>query len=38
MLRLRIEPVREGKTLAAGEASLAQVGPARMWLENDASP
>jgi hypothetical protein len=35
---LRIEPLREGKTLAAGEASLVPVRPAWMWLENETSP
>src|SRR5215469_8786106 len=32
---LRIEPVREGKTLAAGDATLMPVTPAWMRLEND---
>src|SRR5438270_5035223 len=35
---LRIEPVREGKTLAAGEAILLPVRPAWMRLEDDISP
>ena len=35
---LRIEPVREGKTLAAGEATLVPVRPAWMRLNNDVSP
>jgi hypothetical protein len=35
---LRIEPVREGKTLAAGEASLVPVRSAWMQLEDDISP
>jgi hypothetical protein len=35
---LRIEPVHEGKRLAAGEASLVPIRPARMLLENDFSP
>jgi hypothetical protein len=35
---LRIEPVREGKTLAAGEATLLPVGPAWMRLEDEISP
>jgi folate-binding protein YgfZ len=34
---LRIEPAREGKTLAAGEASLVPVRPAWMRLEDDVS-
>jgi hypothetical protein len=34
----RIEPVREGKRLAAGEASLVLVRPAWMRLEGDISP
>jgi hypothetical protein len=34
---LRIEPVREGKTLAAGEARLVPVRPVWMQLENDIS-
>jgi hypothetical protein len=35
---LRIEPVREGKRLAAGEAALVPVRPAWMRLENEVSP
>jgi hypothetical protein len=35
---LRLEPVREGKRLAAGEASLVPVRPAWMQLENETSP
>jgi hypothetical protein len=35
---LRIEPVREGKRLAAGEATLVPVRPAWMRLENEVSP
>jgi hypothetical protein len=35
---LRIQPVREGKRLAAGEASLVPVRPAWMHLEDDISP
>jgi hypothetical protein len=35
---LRIEPMREGKTLAAGEASLVPVRPAWMRLEGEVSP
>jgi folate-binding protein YgfZ len=35
---LRIEPMREGKTLAAGEASLVPVRPAWMRLEDEVSP
>ena len=35
---LRIEPVREGKRLAAGGASLVPVRPAWMHLEGDVSP
>ena len=35
---LRIEPVREGRTLAAGVASLVPVRPAWMRLEGDTSP
>ncbi len=35
---LRIEPVRDGKKLAAGEATLVPVRPAWMRLENDVSP
>jgi hypothetical protein len=35
---LRIEPVREGKTLAAGEATLVPVRPAWMRLEDEVSP
>jgi hypothetical protein len=35
---LRIEPVHEGKRLAAGEASLVPVRPAWMHLEGDVSP
>lgn len=34
---LRIEPVREGKALAAGDAILVPVTPAWMRLENDVS-
>src|SRR5438270_3230018 len=35
---LRIEPVREGKTLAAGEASLVPIRPAWMRLADEISP
>jgi hypothetical protein len=35
---LRTEPVREGKTLAAGEATLVPVRPAWMRLEDEVSP
>jgi hypothetical protein len=35
---LRIEPVREGKTLAAGEARLVPIRPAWMRLESETSP
>ena len=35
---LRIEPVRDGKTLAAGDATLVPLTPAWMHLENDISP
>jgi hypothetical protein len=35
---LRIEPVHEGKRLAAGEATLVPVRPAWMRLENEVSP
>jgi hypothetical protein len=35
---LRIEPVREGKTLAAGDSTLVPVKPAWMRLENEVSP
>jgi len=35
---LRIEPVREGKTLAAGDATLVPLRPAWMRLENEVSP
>jgi folate-binding protein YgfZ len=35
---LRIESVREGKTLAAGEANLVPLRPAWMQLEEDISP
>jgi folate-binding protein YgfZ len=35
---LRIEPVHEGKTLAAGEASLVPVRPAWMRLDDEISP
>jgi hypothetical protein len=35
---LRIEPVREGKRLAAGEATLVPVRPAWMRLEDEVSP
>jgi hypothetical protein len=34
---LRVEPVREGKRLTAGEASLFPVRPAWMRLENEVS-
>jgi folate-binding protein YgfZ len=34
---LRIEPVREGKTLTAGDATLVPLTPAWMRLENDVS-
>ena len=34
---LRIEPVREGKTLAAGDATLVPLRPSWMRLENDIS-
>ena len=35
---LRTEPVREGKTLAAGEATLVALPPAWMRLEDNTSP
>ena len=35
---LRIEPVREGKALAAGDATLVALKPAWMRLEEDVSP
>jgi hypothetical protein len=35
---LRLEPVREGKRLVAGEATLVPVRPAWMRLENEVSP
>jgi folate-binding protein YgfZ len=35
---LRIEPVREGKTLTAGEATVVPVRPAWMRLEDEVSP
>jgi hypothetical protein len=35
---LRIEPVREGKPLAAGEARLVPIRPAWMRLENEIAP
>jgi len=35
---LRIEPVHEGKTLAAGDATLVPLRPAWMRLENEVSP
>ena len=35
---LRIEKVREGKTLAAGYANLVPLRPSWMRLENDVSP
>jgi hypothetical protein len=35
---LRIEPVRDGKTLAAGDATLVPLRPAWMRLENEVSP
>jgi hypothetical protein len=35
---LRTEPVREGKTLAAGEATLVPVRPAWMRLEDEVPP
>ena len=35
---LRIEPVREGKTLAAGDATLVPLRPFWMCPENDISP
>ena len=35
---LRIEPVRNGKNLTAGDAILVPVRPAWMRLENDVSP
>jgi hypothetical protein len=35
---LRIEPVREGKALAAGDATLVPLRPAWMRLEGDISP
>jgi folate-binding protein YgfZ len=35
---LRIDPVREGKTLAAGEATVVPVRPAWMRLEDEVSP
>ena len=35
---LRIEPVREGKTLAAGDATLVSLRPSWMRPENDLSP
>jgi len=35
---LRIEPVREGKRLAAGDATLVPLRPSWMRPENDISP
>jgi tRNA-modifying protein YgfZ len=35
---LRIEPMGEGKTLAAGDATLVPLRPAWMRVENDVSP
>ncbi len=35
---LRIEPMREGKTLAADDATLVPLRPAWMRLENEVSP
>jgi hypothetical protein len=35
---LRIEPVRDGKRLAAGDATIAPVIPAWMHLEEQLSP
>jgi folate-binding protein YgfZ len=35
---LRIEPVRDGKRLAAGDATLVSLRPAWMRLENEVSP
>src|ERR1700730_8767700 len=35
---LRIEPVREGKTLAAGDATVVPLRPSWMRPENDVSP
>jgi len=35
---LRIEPVRAGKTLVSGDATLVPIKPGWMQLENEASP
>ena len=35
---LRIESIREGKTLAAGDAAIVPLRPAWMRLEEDVSP